>query len=48
MSEVHAAIGVSQIKKFERFLKIRSKNFFYFKKLFEKKKIQILKVTQKI
>lgn len=48
MSEVHAAIGVSQIKKFEKFLKIRSKNFFYFKKLFEKeKKIQILESNSK-
>ena len=33
MSEVHAAIGISQIKKFSKFLKIRERNYNYLKKL---------------
>ncbi len=33
MSEVHAAIGISQIKKFSKFLKIRRRNYNYLKKL---------------
>ena len=33
MSEVHAAIGISQIKKFSKFHKIRRRNYNYLKKL---------------
>ena len=32
MSEIHAAIGIEQLKKFSHFLKLRKKNFFYLKK----------------
>ena len=44
MSEIHASIGVEQIKKIKKFLKIRKKNFnFLIKKLKDIKNIKILK-----
>lgn len=43
MSEIHAAIGVEQLKKFPYFLGYRKKNFFYLKKKIEKiKNLKIL------
>ncbi len=48
MSEVHASIGVDQIQKFKKFLKIRSKNFYYLKKLLKREKnIQIIESKSK-
>ena len=32
MSEIHAAIGIEQLKKFSHFFKTKKKNFFYLKK----------------
>ena len=43
MSEIHAAIGVEQLKKLPYFLRFRKKNFFYLKKKIEKiKNLKIL------
>ena len=43
MSEIHAVIGLEQLKKFPYFLKSRRKNFFYLKQKIEKiKNIKIL------
>ena len=43
MSEIHAVIGIEQLKKFPFFLKSRRNNFFYLKQKIEKiKNIQIL------
>jgi len=36
MSEIHASIGIEQLKKFRNFLKNRKKNFFYLKEKIEK------------
>jgi perosamine synthetase len=42
MSEIHAAIGIEQLKKFPLFLKIRKKNFLYLRN--EIKKLNDLKI----
>ena len=43
MSEIHAAIGVEQLKKLPYFLRLRKKNFFYLKNKIEKiKNLKIL------
>tara|TARA_B100000886_G_scaffold90549_1_gene59748 strand:+ start:114 stop:1274 length:1161 start_codon:yes stop_codon:yes gene_type:complete len=41
MSEIHAAIGIEQLKKFKNFLKIRRNNFFFLNKFFKKLKTDI-------
>ncbi len=48
MSEIHASIGVEQIKKIKKFLKIRKRNFdFLIKKLKDIRNIKILKNKNK-
>ena len=48
MSEIHAAIGLEQLKKLPKFLSVRKKNFKYLKKKLEKhSNIRILDNTEK-
>ena len=48
MSEIHAAIGCSQIKKLPNFLKQRKINFdLMYKKISNNKKIQVIKSNNK-